>query len=208
MAFDKRQAKAASTALREAVAQALRETDPIGLIQGGAPRDEYDPEVGTILPKLRTAASVDDVQRIVHAEFVKWFGEETAGSLESYERAAQSIWALIRDDYSRPSRPPDLEAEISLLPAEQGGRRTPAVSGYRPSHDFNVPGTLNDALHEYIEGSLRPGDTGRALLWLLAPEAQAGRLHPGFEFTVQEGARIVGKGKVLRVLNATLQQAV
>jgi|SRR5882724_11217810 len=44
MAFDKRRAKAGFAALREAVSQALREADPIGLIRGGAPRDEYDPE--------------------------------------------------------------------------------------------------------------------------------------------------------------------
>jgi len=63
-------------------------------------------------------------------------------------------------------------------------------------------------MHEYVDGFLRLGDTGRALLWLRVPEAQTGRLHPGFEFTVQDGPRIVGKGKVLRMLNGTLQRAV
>jgi translation elongation factor EF-Tu-like GTPase len=74
-------------------------------------------------------------------------------------------------DYNRPPRPPDLEAEITLLPAEQGGRSSPAFSGYRPSHNFDVPGTLNDAMHEYVDGSLRPGDTGRALLGMMNTKA-------------------------------------
>lgn len=97
MAFDKRRAKAGFLALREAASQALREADPIGLIGGGAPPDEYDPEVGTILPRLRNVASPEEVQRIVHEEFVTWFGEETAGRFEDYHRAAQSIWAAVRD---------------------------------------------------------------------------------------------------------------
>ena len=44
----------------------LREADPMRLIVIGAPDDEYDPEVSTILPRLREAKSPDDVQRIVH----------------------------------------------------------------------------------------------------------------------------------------------
>ncbi len=98
MAFDKRRAKAGFAALREAVSQALREADPIGLIRGGAPRNEYDPEVGTILPRLRGVTSAEDIQSIVHEEFVSWFGEETAGSFDDYQRAAQSIWAIVRDN--------------------------------------------------------------------------------------------------------------
>src|SRR2546427_12432634 len=94
MAFDKRRAKAGFAALREAVSQALREADPIGLIRGGAPRDEYDPEVGTILPRLRGVSSAEDIQSIVHEEFVSWFGGKTAGSFDHYQRAAQSIWAI------------------------------------------------------------------------------------------------------------------
>jgi len=76
----------------------LREADPIGLIRGGAPRDEYDPEVGTILPRLRGVTSAEDIQSIVHEEFVNWFGEETAGSFDDYQRASQSIWAIVRDN--------------------------------------------------------------------------------------------------------------
>jgi len=93
--LDRRQAKANFVALREAISQALRETDPIGLIGGGAPPDEYDPEVGTILPRLRDATSASDIHRIVHEEFVHWFGEDTAGAPAAYEQAAQRIWEIV-----------------------------------------------------------------------------------------------------------------
>ena len=53
--MEKRDAKRQFAALREAVSRALRDADPIGLIEGGAPVDEYDPEVGTVLPRLRGA---------------------------------------------------------------------------------------------------------------------------------------------------------
>jgi hypothetical protein len=35
-------------------------------------------------------------------------------------------------------RPPDIEAEITYLPTAEGGRRSPAASGYRPTHDFGL----------------------------------------------------------------------
>lgn len=35
----------------------------------------------------------------------------------------------------------------------------------------------------------------------------ADRLHEGFELTVQEGARIVGRGRITEVLNKTLLRA-
>jgi hypothetical protein len=82
--------------LREAVSQALRDADPIRLIQRGAPLDEYDPEVGTVLPRLREAVSCGDVRTILHEEFVHWFGDEVAGRIEHYDQAADSIWAILR----------------------------------------------------------------------------------------------------------------
>lgn len=43
-------------------------------------------------------------------------------------------------------------------------------------------------------------------MWFLTPESQEGRLYPGFRFTVQEGARIVGHGVVRKVFNAALHR--
>ena len=59
--------------------------DPIGLASSGAPHDEYEPEVGTIIPLLRSADSVEDVTRIVYQEFSRWFGaESTTGPQKAY----------------------------------------------------------------------------------------------------------------------------
>jgi hypothetical protein len=93
--MDKREGKRQFAALRGAVSEVLRDPDPIGLIQSGAPCDEYDPEVGTILPRLRTATSPGDVREIVHEEFVRWFGAKIAGDIEDYQTMAEKIWAIL-----------------------------------------------------------------------------------------------------------------
>ena len=86
--------KAAYGTLYTEVSRLLREADPIRLIVIGAPDDEYDPEVSTILPRLREAKSPDDVQRIVHKEFAHWFGAETAGPATHYAGVSNNIWEV------------------------------------------------------------------------------------------------------------------
>jgi hypothetical protein len=82
----------------------------------------------------------------------------------------------------------------------------PISSGVRPNHDFGIAAGLNDAQHEYPDRHwAHPGETVTALLWLLVPELQRGRLHPGFQFKVQAGPRIIGIGTVTTVLNKALQ---
>ena len=68
--------------------------DPIGINSEVNP-DEYEPEVGTILPRLAGCTSPDDVLSVVHEEFVRWFnGEHTAGLRERYREIANEIWEL------------------------------------------------------------------------------------------------------------------
>ena len=65
--------------------------DPIG-INFEENTDEYEPEVDTILPRLRHASSVDDIRQVVHEEFVKWFDTSTAGPPEKYQVVAERVW--------------------------------------------------------------------------------------------------------------------
>ena len=81
-------------ALYTEVAQLLREADPIRLITIGAPDDEYDPEVSTILPRLREAHAVANVQQIIHEEFVHWFDADIAGPITHYAEVAEKIWRV------------------------------------------------------------------------------------------------------------------
>ncbi len=66
--------------------------DPIS-INFESNTDEYEPEVGTVLPRLRACHSEADVCRVIHEEFVRWFGTDTAGAPEHYEPIAVELWA-------------------------------------------------------------------------------------------------------------------
>jgi hypothetical protein len=73
--------------------------DPVGLIEVGAPKDEYWPEVEALLPRLREARSQDHLRRIVHAVFLQQFeAEETCGPESAYEAISQEIWAKFLAD--------------------------------------------------------------------------------------------------------------
>ena len=65
--------------------------DPVG-INFADNSDEYEPEVGTILPRLRTCHSPEDVRKVVHEEFVSWFDSANAGPEERYSMIASEIW--------------------------------------------------------------------------------------------------------------------
>jgi translation elongation factor EF-Tu-like GTPase len=95
--------------------------------------------------------------------------------------------------------PKDIEVEMTFLTPEEGGRRTPAFSGYRPQFYFD--GIDTDALHTYIgTEQVLPGQTVRAYLSFFAPDRQVGRVHTGLEFLIREGSRTVARGRVLQVL--------
>lgn len=65
--------------------------DPIGIAFGDN-TGEYEPEVGTILPRLRGCQSVAHVRGIVHSEFVRWFGADVVGPEERYQTIAERTW--------------------------------------------------------------------------------------------------------------------
>ncbi|MCE9560850.1 MAG: hypothetical protein K8U57_02235 [Planctomycetes bacterium] len=67
--------------------------DPIG-INFGSNTDEYDPEASTIIPRLRVCHSSQDVQAVVHEEFVAWFDLEPDEPVEKYAGPAEEIWGL------------------------------------------------------------------------------------------------------------------
>lgn len=65
--------------------------DPAG-INFETNTDEYDAEVGTVLPRMEEAASADDVREILAQEFDQWLG----GSYEPsrLDRLASDLWPL------------------------------------------------------------------------------------------------------------------
>src|SRR5215210_2655841 len=81
--------------LYETISEILFRYDPI-YINFETNTDEYEPEVGTILPRLRNCHSAADVLTVVHEEFQKWFGEDS-GEREVYQEIAEEVWNLWRN---------------------------------------------------------------------------------------------------------------
>jgi hypothetical protein len=86
--------KKAFLSLRADVARLVNAADPIGLISGGAPTDEYSLEVSQILPRLKHAASEHALRQILHERFVNCFGAEVAGPEDQYSGLATDLWAI------------------------------------------------------------------------------------------------------------------
>lgn len=83
-------------ALWDGVSAILADADPLGFIDMGAPRNEYDPEVETILPRLAECDSAADMREVVFQEFERWFGAGKVGPPDRYTEVAEEIWALWR----------------------------------------------------------------------------------------------------------------
>lgn len=94
----------------------------------------------------------------------------------------------------------DIEAEITFLTTEEGGRKGPAFSGYRPQ--FYYDGQHWDAEHNYIGvDEAYPGQTVMVYLTFASPRHHVGKLFPGKEFLIYEGLQIVARGKVIKIIN-------
>ena len=77
--------------LFDTVSGILFQHDPIG-INFDHNTDEYEPEVETILPRLKGCNSADDTLNVIHEEFQKWFNGD-AGPKKKYAQASEEIWA-------------------------------------------------------------------------------------------------------------------
>ena len=51
--------------------------------------DRYERLVGDV-------ETVEDVRRVVHEEFVRWYNADTAGPASLYRAVAEDIWTALR----------------------------------------------------------------------------------------------------------------
>jgi elongation factor Tu len=87
------------------------------------------------------------------------------------------------------------EGEVYVLSKEEGGRKTPFFSGYRPQFYFrttDVTGSVN--LIGDAEMCM-PGDNANIAVELICPIA----LEQGVRFAIREGGRTVGSGVVTKI---------
>ena len=96
-------------------------------------------------------------------------------------------------------------AEICLLPTDLSGRSSGITSGYRPNHNFGGPENNMMRMGSiYVPGDewIHPGTTKAAEVIFVFPKEHDIELIEGLEWRIQEGANLVGNGRVLKVLDA------
>jgi elongation factor Tu len=89
------------------------------------------------------------------------------------------------------------EAQIYALRPEEGGRRRPFASGYRPQLFFRTTDVNGTLLLPDASGTVAPGETVVLTVELGKPVA----MDKGLGFAVREGGRTVAAGTVLQILD-------
>ena len=96
--------------------------------------------------------------------------------------------------------PQDIEVAMTFLRTEEGGRKSPVFSGYRPQ--FHYQDEEGDAQHTYVGvEQVNPGDTVTAQLKFYCPQNHVGKIAVGMEFEIREGKRTVATGCVTKILH-------
>ena len=96
-----------------------------------------------------------------------------------------------------------VRAEVRLLPTYESGRVHPVRGSYRPNHNFFGPDGRNmtiGAIDLPDHGELHPGQSIKVTITFVGWPGLRRHVHPGREWRIQEGARLVGVGKVIEVL--------
>lgn len=95
--------------------------------------------------------------------------------------------------------PKDIEATIYFLSPEEGGRKKPAYSGYRPQFYYDDQDWVAAHIYPDVDAAM-PGETVRTYLGFLNPKEHVDKLYLGMEFLIREGPRTVGKGCITEII--------
>jgi elongation factor Tu len=93
----------------------------------------------------------------------------------------------------------NLKATITLFPTEQGGRKKPVYTGYRPSFAFNTEKHYSGEIKLIARKELQPGQTSKAYIKLLPAKTIRKNLKPADAFSINEGNKTIGSGVIEEV---------
>ena len=102
---------------------------------------------------------------------------------------------------------PDFIAELKYRTKEEGGRIGYAASGYRPHVEFDhIPIFKSSGQQIFLnKETVRPGESVIAEITLLSYYGYNKNIKVGSTFIFCEGAKVIGKGKVIEILNKKLE---
>lgn len=123
------------------------------------------------------------------------------------ESEFEKIIDTLLDYYNKEFNKVDFIAKLQYLTTEQGGRNTPAKSGYRPQVKFDFDEMQTSGQQTFINKEwVNPGDKVKAKIKIFSPDHFAYTLTEGMEFEFREGATIIGIGKIEYIVNEKLEK--
>jgi translation elongation factor EF-Tu-like GTPase len=99
----------------------------------------------------------------------------------------------------------NITAKLTLYHTENGGRKSPIHSGYRPNHVFEYKENSTEFVATYIGeinfelDSIHPGETATVNVTFLALHNIKNFLNEGRVWWLHEGERVIGKAQVLTI---------
>jgi len=101
----------------------------------------------------------------------------------------------------------DFVAKLKYLKTEQGGRKTPAFSGYRPQVKFDFIEMQTSGQQVFMDQKIvYPGEEVTAEISLLSSAFLEKALFIGQSFEFREGSRVIGHGQIIEVINKILEK--
>ena len=106
----------------------------------------------------------------------------------------------LRNDACILNRPPDVEVLFEF----NDTRKHPVADGYRPDHLIKEDYLTCGVHHYYNVNTVAPNGSAKGTIIFMDPTAYPHCLWIGKKINIQEGARVVGYAKVLKILNPLL----
>ncbi len=121
-----------------------------------------------------------------------------------FDKIIDSVLSFYNDEFNKV----DFIAELQYLTTEQGGRKTPANSGYRPQVQFDFTEMQTSGQQTFIDKEIvYPGDKVDAKIKILSPDYFANCLTEGMNFEFREGSTLIGTGQIKYIVNDKLEKA-
>ena len=99
----------------------------------------------------------------------------------------------------------DFIARLYYLTLDEGGRSTPAKSGYRPQLRFDFERRTTSGRQIFLDREwVCPGEYINAEITMLSPQFLENKLFEGLQFKFCEGSKTVGTGTIFKILNKKL----
>jgi len=100
----------------------------------------------------------------------------------------------------------DFVAKLFFKTEKDGGRKSFAISGYRPHIKFNFDDFLTSGQQVYIGTKYAfPGDIVNAEIKLLSTEYFYRKLKENMKFEFYEGPNLIGTGLIIKIINQKLK---